>query len=110
MGIFVVLAQPGPTPAPAPAPIAPASSGQSTIGTIGAALLAGPPVESPLATAIRREFPNDHLVLASGQWLIAFDGTAQDLYAKLTGSVTTNVLGTMFVASIFGYWGYAPSN
>jgi len=39
--------------------------------------------DEPLGTRITTGFPEDHYDVGRGQWLVVFDGTAQELYRKL---------------------------
>jgi hypothetical protein len=51
---------------------------------------------------ILEHFPNDYYELGRGQWFVAFNGTAEELYKKLFPS---NLSGTV-VFGIGGYFGF----
>jgi hypothetical protein len=67
------------------------------------------PSDDPrLATAINGIFPTDHLKIGPGQWIIAANGTSQDVSDRL--GVTAGNTGTAIVVSVSGYYGRAPTN
>jgi hypothetical protein len=70
-------------------------------------------VDNPdaLGQAIQRKYPNDHLLVAPGQWLIATEGTAQSVAEHLGISGKTDAtISPALVVSVSGYFGRkAPS-
>jgi hypothetical protein len=59
-----------------------------------------------LDARIPAAFPNEHLFLAKGRWLVVGDGIAKDISEKV-GTSTTVGLFTVFAIS--GYFGWAPN-
>jgi hypothetical protein len=60
-----------------------------------------------LDARVKEQFPNDHLSLAPGRWVVAADGiVAKDVADKL-GNGTT--LGLFTVFAISGYYGWATN-
>jgi hypothetical protein len=61
--------------------------------------------ESPvLASAIARLYPNDHIQIGPGQWLVAAELTTRQLSDKL--DVTSGNAGnSIFIAGISTYYG-----
>jgi hypothetical protein len=70
-------------------------------------------VNNPVALGpiIERLFPDDYLLVAPGQWLVADEGTAQSVSEKIgvngPNPVTTS---TVLVLSISGYFGRLNPN
>lgn len=58
-----------------------------------------------LDAAIKLNFPQDHLTINPGSWLVAWKGTPSDLSAKLGISDATT--GSAVVVSISTYFGRA---
>ena len=59
--------------------------------------------------AIRLHFPDDHLALRDGQWLVAARlMTSRDVCDRLGISEGEN--GNGIVVAMDGYWGRAPNN
>jgi len=61
-----------------------------------------------VAASLHANYPNDHLLLGVGQWLVAGSGTAQDVSNKL--GITGGENGLGIVVSISGYYGRMGSN
>jgi hypothetical protein len=59
--------------------------------------------QAKLAAAIQEKFPQDHLLLVPGQWLVASDLTAQELSSVL--GITDGDNGTALVLSFQTYFG-----
>ena len=67
------------------------------------------PDESRLQAAIQQVYPNDHLKLWGGLWLVSDEyATAQQVCVKLGAHDGTK--GTILVTSVNGYWGHASKN
>lgn len=67
------------------------------------------PNENPsLAQTLQATFPNDHLKIGGGQWLVALHGTARELSDAL--GISKGTLGTVIVLTISAYWGNAPND
>lgn len=65
--------------------------------------------EERLAPAIAEAYPDDHIKVWDGLWLVSDDGaTAQQVCQKL--GATEGQRGSVIVTSINGYYGYAPKN
>ena len=63
-----------------------------------------------LAAVIKREFPDDHLQLHTGHWLIKADGiTTQGLCERL-GIVEGSGFGGTAAFAVSGYYGLHTSN
>jgi len=61
-----------------------------------------------LAAALVRHFPNDHLRIGQGQWLLAGKNTTVDV-SNLLG-ITDGSNGSAIVVSISSYYGRASTN
>lgn len=61
-----------------------------------------------LGAAIVAAFPNDHLNLAPGEWLVASSGTPKDISDKLGVSDGKN--GTAIVFAMESYFGRATQD
>jgi len=61
-----------------------------------------------LAEALAAHFPNDHLRIGQGQWLVASRGTTVDVSNTL--GITGGESGSAIVASISSYYGRASTN
>jgi len=61
-----------------------------------------------LIEALKTHYPDNHLKVGPGQWLVAGSGTAVDV-SNLLG-ITTGVSGLAIVSLIGGYFGRAPNN
>ena len=67
------------------------------------------PVENAgLATALEAVYPSKYLKVGPGQWLVASQGTANDVSNAL--GITDGKNGTGIVVSISGYFGRANTN
>jgi hypothetical protein len=67
------------------------------------------PVEWPgLVAALQTSYPDSHLKIGPGQWLVAGGGTAGDVSNQL--GITSGASGVAMVCLIGGYFGRAPSN
>jgi len=65
--------------------------------------------DTKLGPAIQATYPNDHIKVWEGLWLVSDEAaTAQEVCKKL--NATEGALGTVIVTSINGYYGYAPKN
>lgn len=61
-----------------------------------------------LATAVKREFPNDYFDLGNGEWLVSAKSlTAKDVSDKL--GITSGQSGNAIVFSMGGYFGRTMS-
>jgi hypothetical protein len=64
---------------------------------------------------IAEQFPSTHYELGRGQWLVSFNGTAKEVFTKLspesgqssTGQSSTSQIPSTIVFGIAGYWGVA---
>jgi hypothetical protein len=61
-----------------------------------------------LQSRIAKLYPNDHLHLTTGQWLVAADMTAKELSEKL--GVVDGSAGRVLVAAISSYYGRHAAN
>jgi len=61
-----------------------------------------------LAAALTTHFPNDHLKIGHGQWLLAGKNTTVDV-SNLLG-ITDGSNGSAIVVSISSYYGRASAN
>ena len=67
------------------------------------------PSEFPaLAAQLQLHYPDNHLKVGPGQWLVAGVGTAIDVSNQL--GITTGQSGLAIVCLIGGYFGRAPNN
>ncbi len=67
-------------------------------------------VDAVLKSRITEQFPADHYEIGRGQWLVAFGGTARELFLKLSpehAQSETSGLQSIVVFGIGGYWGVA---
>ncbi len=62
---------------------------------------------SRIAVALEQTFPNDHLSVAPGQWLVSASGTAVDVSNRLGISDGKN--GSAIVFSMANYFGRASN-
>ena len=61
-----------------------------------------------LSKAIKKIFPDNYFDFEDGQWFVAANGTAREVYDKLDeGDVD---IGSIVVLSVNGYYGYASTN
>lgn len=58
-----------------------------------------------LEGVLKSEFPSDFYVIGRGQWLVAFEGTAKELYEKISPAESP-FAGTV-VFGVGGYFGRA---
>ena len=68
-------------------------------------------VDSPpaVSAAIRQKYPSDHVELATGQWLVADEGTAQSVSTKLGISAADgSSISPALVLAVSGYFGRKP--
>ena len=64
-----------------------------------------------LEKAIKGEFPGKYYDFGDGQWFVAGNGTAQQIYEKLSlDEDKYGDVGSVVVLSILGYGGYASTN
>jgi hypothetical protein len=67
------------------------------------------PSELPaLVASLQINYPNNHLRVGPGQWLVAGTGTAVEV-SNLLG-ITTGASGTAIVVQVVGYYGRAATN
>jgi len=64
--------------------------------------------DAVLKGRITLQFPGDYYDIGRGQWLVAFNGTAQELYTKLISDVPAplSLKGTV-IFGVGGYYGVA---
>ena len=64
--------------------------------------------EAEFNDAIRDTFPNDHMKIGHGQWLLSTDNsfTAQDVWNRIVSTSTPSGI----VVSFIGYYGRANSS
>lgn len=77
--------------------------------TIFAVFRVADPVK--MEAAIRSNFPDDHMKVGNGEWLVSAKGTAQDISHKLgiTTPENTTVNGPAIVFSMANYYGRAST-
>src|SRR5207302_2353856 len=66
--------------------------------------------DATLKERITERFPDDYYFIGRGQWLVAFNGTAQALYSKLISAADQDTLptpGGIIVFGVGGYYGFA---
>lgn len=61
-----------------------------------------------LGPVIAREFPDDHLKLQEGEWLISARATPEELSARL--GIKNGTSGSAIIFSMRGYHGRAATN
>lgn len=61
-----------------------------------------------MASALRVQFPADHLEVGPGQWLVAAEETVQTLTEKLDVAPIPGKNGALIISAA-GYWGAKPS-
>lgn len=67
------------------------------------------PAEMPaLVIALQTKFPENHLKVGAGQWIVAAQGTAADV-SNILG-ITSGTVGPGIVCLIGGYYGRAANN
>jgi hypothetical protein len=68
-------------------------------------------IDPLLKDRITENFPTDHYEIGRGQWLVSFNGTATELYKKLSPEYTQEKqpypLQSTVVFGIAGYFGIA---
>jgi hypothetical protein len=67
-----------------------------------------PAEAAPLIEALKTHYPDSHLKVGPGQWLVAGVGTAVDVSNKL--GISTGASGLALVLLIGGYYGLASNN
>lgn len=69
------------------------------------------PVNDSLEKAIKGEFSDRYYNFGDGQWFIAGQGTAAQIYEKLSKDEDKyGDIGSVVVLSILGYHGFASNN
>jgi hypothetical protein len=66
--------------------------------------------DETLNARITSQFPTNYYEIGRGQWLVAFSGTAKELYSSLSPEYVqgqVNPLDGTVVFGIGGYWGVA---
>lgn len=61
-----------------------------------------------IAAALQREYPNDHLTVAEGQWLVSATGVAKDISDKL--GITDGTVSSAIIFSMANYFGRASTD
>ncbi len=64
--------------------------------------------DSRLGAAVAHTYPEDHIKVWTGLYLVSAEATAQQVSERL--GVTNGQIGRAVVTSINGYFGYAPKN
>ena len=69
-------------------------------------------VDNPdLEKAIKRDYPGNFYDFKDGQWFIAGNGTAVEIYKKLSREEDIGCdIGSVVVISILNYYGYASTD
>ena len=62
-----------------------------------------------MEAALATHFPENHLKVGDGEWLVAGHGTAKDISDKLQITGTDSKTGAAIVISIANYYGRATS-
>ena len=69
------------------------------------------PVNENLEKAIKRDFSDRHYDFGDGQWFIAGNGTATQIYNKLSREEDKGCdIGSVVVLSILNWHGYASTD
>lgn len=63
---------------------------------------------SAIATAIGRHYPEDHLLVGPGQWLVADEATTLAVAEKLGVGAKDFTSGSGLVLAVSGYYGRKP--
>ena len=61
-----------------------------------------------MEAALQKNYPNDHLAVGSGQWMLVAEGTAKEISDKL--GISDGTAGSGVIVSTSGYFGRAESN
>lgn len=63
-----------------------------------------------MAKALQEKFPNAHLTIAPGQWLVFGPGTAKEISDQLGITAESPTINNGIVLAISGYYGRASNN
>lgn len=68
------------------------------------------PDNKQLEKAIQGEFPHGFYDFGDGQWFVAGQGTANQIYDSLSDEEKYGDIGSVVVLSLLNYGGYASTN